>query len=77
MCRGLGLVFVTLSIVITLIRIFTEFGRKYLLMLILTGLGSLIVAVYLIRKSKINRFQMIDDDNFTPRIPSLFQMTRK
>lgn len=34
-------------------------------MLILTGLGSLVFAVYLIRKWNINRFQMIDDDNFT------------
>lgn len=53
MCRSLLIVFVTLCITISLLCAFTEFGRTYVFISILSGLAVVIFVVYLIRKLQL------------------------
>lgn len=56
-CRAVSIVFATLFVVIGLLRVFTEFGKQYILFLILHGLGDLVLTIYVVRKFDTIKFE--------------------
>lgn len=58
MCGGILFVTMLLFIAISLIFAFTEFGRSNVGILILSGIGVLVFAIYLICMSKSSSFYL-------------------